>query len=511
MKTLAKGGTLLMLACLALLFGAPAGAAVVQVSGGGLDVISAAVDGAAENDTIEITDSAVYQQDIVYWAIGKAIKIVATAGQTPSINFINASGSAIIPSIPGLVQFGSNDGGRITIRDSVDGDLLFNGHWAPDGANYVFENILFTNDGSGGTWAGGGGMFFYAAEAENISITFNNCEFTTSSTSVYYGSTYGSTFSIDCNAAGTMTFNVSDCKFVNNTNPIFIAGGNVTVENCLFQDWYGWGINCALGAYNLFSSTVHINNNAFYATRTSTFSDIGNTAGILFNSSYEDNIAYIDHCDFYCNVANVFMLGAIYSAGNFSDIAVTNCNIQLTGSSLLAPPAENIEGTPPTITYDYCNMNGAATGIWASGGHNLTTFVSPDYADLPADWTYTEPALLTADSAGGPIGSMLGGSAGGDTVPDVSGMTEEEATTALEDAGYVVEVEQESSDTVPEGGIIRTEPAAGEALAAGSTVTIVVSSGAVSDLPVAGLLGLALLGASCMGSAVALIRKRNVK
>ncbi len=98
---------------------------------------------------------------------------------------------------------------------------------------------------------------------------------------------------------------------------------------------------------------------------------------------------------------------------------------------------------------------------------------------------------------------------GGATVPDVSDMTQAEATTALEDAGYVVSVEQEASDTVPAGTIIRTEPAIGSALAAGETVTLVVSTGsASSDLPVAGLLGIVLLGGSCVGTGVSLLRKR---
>lgn len=96
-----------------------------------------------------------------------------------------------------------------------------------------------------------------------------------------------------------------------------------------------------------------------------------------------------------------------------------------------------------------------------------------------------------------------------DLVPDISGMSQSEATAALEAAGYVVNVVNEPSDTVATGEIIRTEPAAGSPLAPGSTVTLVISSGA-PVLPATGLLGLALMCAGCIACAAAALRKRLV-
>ncbi len=62
-------------------------------------------------------------------------------------------------------------------------------------------------------------------------------------------------------------------------------------------------------------------------------------------------------------------------------------------------------------------------------------------------------------------------------VPDVSDLTEEEATEALEAEGFVVEVEEEASDEVEEGKVISQTPKAERSLAKGGTVTITVSTG----------------------------------
>lgn len=63
------------------------------------------------------------------------------------------------------------------------------------------------------------------------------------------------------------------------------------------------------------------------------------------------------------------------------------------------------------------------------------------------------------------------------TVPDVSGMVLSEAQAAVEAAGYDVEVEQESHDSVDQWYVIGTDPAAGTDLPEGRTVTIRQSSG----------------------------------
>jgi beta-lactam-binding protein with PASTA domain len=63
------------------------------------------------------------------------------------------------------------------------------------------------------------------------------------------------------------------------------------------------------------------------------------------------------------------------------------------------------------------------------------------------------------------------------TIPDTAGETAADATTQLEDAGFVVTESFEQSDTVDEGLVIRTQPAAGNEVPEGSIVDIVISAG----------------------------------
>lgn len=65
------------------------------------------------------------------------------------------------------------------------------------------------------------------------------------------------------------------------------------------------------------------------------------------------------------------------------------------------------------------------------------------------------------------------------TVPDVTGLSQEDAITALEAAGFSVSVVTATSSTVPAGSVISQEPDGGAESTAGATVTITVSSGEV--------------------------------
>lgn len=61
---------------------------------------------------------------------------------------------------------------------------------------------------------------------------------------------------------------------------------------------------------------------------------------------------------------------------------------------------------------------------------------------------------------------------------DVSGMSEEAASEVLQSQGFKVETEEESSDTVEKGMVIRTSPVYDTPAEAGDTVKIIVSTGA---------------------------------
>ena len=66
----------------------------------------------------------------------------------------------------------------------------------------------------------------------------------------------------------------------------------------------------------------------------------------------------------------------------------------------------------------------------------------------------------------------------GATVPDVVGQTEAAATDALTSAGFVVTMSTQASTDVPSGSVISQTPAGGTSASGGSTVALVISSGA---------------------------------
>jgi serine/threonine-protein kinase len=66
---------------------------------------------------------------------------------------------------------------------------------------------------------------------------------------------------------------------------------------------------------------------------------------------------------------------------------------------------------------------------------------------------------------------------GSGKVPGVAGLTREEATATLEEAGFAVAVENVNSENVEEGLVVNAEPGGGSTVTRGTTVTIFVSRG----------------------------------
>jgi serine/threonine-protein kinase len=69
---------------------------------------------------------------------------------------------------------------------------------------------------------------------------------------------------------------------------------------------------------------------------------------------------------------------------------------------------------------------------------------------------------------------------GSKKVEDVTGLALADAERAITAQGFVPKVQEESSDTVDQGLVLRTEPRAGKSVAVGSEVIIVVSAGPAS-------------------------------
>jgi serine/threonine-protein kinase len=75
------------------------------------------------------------------------------------------------------------------------------------------------------------------------------------------------------------------------------------------------------------------------------------------------------------------------------------------------------------------------------------------------------------------------------SVPDVRGLSVDEATKRLENAGFNVNTRQDFSPSVPKGQVIGTEPATGTQLSTAQPVTLLISRGA-NNVTVPNVVGL---------------------
>ncbi|MBF0696177.1 Stk1 family PASTA domain-containing Ser/Thr kinase [Actinomyces bowdenii] len=118
-----------------------------------------------------------------------------------------------------------------------------------------------------------------------------------------------------------------------------------------------------------------------------------------------------------------------------------------------------------------------ARTILQSQGLSVGNATTEDHATVAKDSVIrTDPVSGTSVQRGSTVSLVL--STGQTEVPDLSGMTQEEARSALSDAGLTVgNVTQEESSTVEEGKVVSHSPNKGGQVKQGSEVNIVISSG----------------------------------
>ena len=88
--------------------------------------------------------------------------------------------------------------------------------------------------------------------------------------------------------------------------------------------------------------------------------------------------------------------------------------------------------------------------------------------DPPGDEKADKGSTVTLTVSDGPATVVM---------PSVAGLSSSQAQRKLQNAGFVVRIRKQSSDTVPSGDSIETLPPEGTPVDQGSTVTLVVSSG----------------------------------
>ena len=138
-----------------------------------------------------------------------------------------------------------------------------------------------------------------------------------------------------------------------------------------------------------------------------------------------------------------------------------------------------------TITFDGSQStapNGQTlTYSWDFGDNSTGSGVAPTHA-YSAAGTFTVSLTVTDTSRGTNTATAL--VVVNEIVPNVVGLTQAAATTAITGAKLTVgTVTQQPSTTVPTGNVISQDPASGSSVAEGSPVSLVISSGPLVTVP----------------------------
>jgi eukaryotic-like serine/threonine-protein kinase len=98
--------------------------------------------------------------------------------------------------------------------------------------------------------------------------------------------------------------------------------------------------------------------------------------------------------------------------------------------------------------------------------------------DVPAGQVISQdPAAGTTQQRGSVVTILVSTGPEQVRVPNVTGQRADDAEVALRDAGFNVNRRSVTDESVPDGDVVRTEPAAGSEQPRGSSVTLIVSSG----------------------------------
>jgi eukaryotic-like serine/threonine-protein kinase len=147
-----------------------------------------------------------------------------------------------------------------------------------------------------------------------------------------------------------------------------------------------------------------------------------------------------------------------------------------------------VAGAPNVVMPDLAGLSQAEAEAAVTAAGLIVERVTTVYSnDVPAGKVADQtPSAGTTVPQGTPVtltlsaGPQTSPSPGADAVPDVTGMTQAEALTALEEGGFSAVITTEASETVPAGEVINQNPKGGVLAAPGTSVTLVVSSGTAS-------------------------------
>ncbi|HEX6311113.1 MAG TPA: PASTA domain-containing protein [Acidimicrobiia bacterium] len=135
-------------------------------------------------------------------------------------------------------------------------------------------------------------------------------------------------------------------------------------------------------------------------------------------------------------------------------------------------------GPPPVPVPDVTGQaQGEAELVLAGAGFGVNVVTEHHEEVAEGLVLRTEPAANADAAPDSTVTLVVSAGPAPVPVPDVVGVTFEEAAAALAERRFGVQQADEFSDTVPAGVVVRTDPAAGVEAARDSTVTVVVSKG----------------------------------
>ncbi|MGI9642898.1 MAG: PASTA domain-containing protein [Acidimicrobiia bacterium] len=200
------------------------------------------------------------------------------------------------------------------------------------------------------------------------------------------------------------------------------------------------------------------------------------------------------------------------AADNYLDVFVVNDGTSDSLASALVPSMtaliETLSGTEPPpedpTVPDVAGLSAAdANAALVDAGFDVaeTTQASDDVAEGVA--IGTEPAGGSTAPAGSTVRLIISSGPSTVEVPDVTGQPVEDAVAELEGLGFTTTTEEQASEDVEEGLVISTNPRAGTAVAPGSEVVVVVSTGP-EDVVVPDFVGMTVEEANAAAEAAGL-------
>ncbi len=359
--------------------------------------LNAAMDAASNGDTLLITDSGAYNEDLV---ISKQINLEASPGESPVIMGTGTSSSVLWTNNNSVgSRIGSLDGGQIIIDGAGStniGVVLGTNH---DGEGLVtFENLLIRNPTAGNSIiypSAAGNTTFKAVhlDAGNLcqfpirldflggkELTFEGCRLENAPDIGFFCG----------NPTGFGTVNIIDCDIKSEKRPFLIQPSSGAFTFDIERSWIrnsdtsqSWQTFSLRGD----ETNLHIIDSVIESK--------GPGSAFFFFMGYGNVNVQIDHCDI---IADTGAFGFQPAPDRSFDIMA--CNI-LTGSDSFTGST----AASDLFTTDYNNVPGGY-GVLTQGANDIVPGLIPNYIDSAAgDFRYSTPSLLEGDSSGFPIGS----------------------------------------------------------------------------------------------------------